>query len=82
LANLGEVRSIIPKMVNITVLTATATRSLRRSATGTIGMDDAIVVTVSPDKPNIIFATARYRSLEEIADPSMNLLKKERTCMG
>ena len=63
-------------------LTATATRSLRRSVTGTLGMEDPIVVTVSPDKPNIIFATARYRSLEEIADPIINLLKKERTCMG
>ena len=49
---------------------------------GTLGMEDPIVVTVSPNKPNIIFTTARYKSLEEIADPIMNLLKKGKNLYG
>jgi len=43
-ADLGEVQSIIPKTVNIMALTATATRSLKRSVTGILGMEDPIVV--------------------------------------
>lgn len=56
-------------------LTATATRSLRRSVTGTLGMEDPVVVTVSLEKPNLVYAVTQYCSLEEMTDPIIDLLK-------
>ena len=64
-ARLGEVRSLIPPSVGVMALTATATRSLRREVVKTLGMIDPVVVTISPDKPNIIFTVASCTSMED-----------------
>ena len=51
---LGEVRSLIPQKVNIMALTATATRTLRSDVCHVLRMKDPHIVTVSPDKSNVI----------------------------
>ena len=79
-SRLGEVRSLIPKGVHIMALTATATRSLRRAVCRTLGMDDPVVVTVSPDKTNMVFSVAHFESLETFR-PTMEKLKCERARM-
>ena len=79
---LGEVRSLIPKDVNVMALTATATRSLRGAVCKTLGMDNpVVVVTVSPDKTNMVFSVAHFESLETTFRPTMEKLKHERTNM-
>lgn len=78
---LGEVRSLIPKDVNVMALTATATRSLRGAVCKTLGMDNPVVVTVSPDKTNMVFSVAHFESLETTFRPTMEKLKHERTNM-
>ena len=80
-SRLGEVRSLIPKDVNVMALTATATRSLRGAVCKTLGMDNPVVVTVSPDKTNMVFSVAHFESLETTFRPTMEKLKHERTNM-
>lgn len=80
-ARLGEVRSLIPPSVGVMALTATATRSLRREVVKTLGMIDPVVVTTSPDKPNIIFTVASCTSMEDAFIPIMEQLEVKRTQM-
>ena len=80
-ARLGEVRSLIPPSVGVMALTATATRSLRREVVKTLGMIDPVVVTISPDKPNIIFTVASCTSMEDAFIPLMEQLEVKRTHM-
>jgi len=54
-SHLGEMRSVLPTAVNILALTATATRTMRRDILKTLGMTDPLVITASPDKPNVKF---------------------------
>ena len=62
-------------------LTATATRSLRGAVCKTLGMDNPVIVTVSPDKTNMVFSVARFESLETTFRPTMEKLKYERINM-
>ena len=62
-------------------LTATATKSLRRDVCHILGMNDPYLVTVSPDKSNIVFSVSPFESLEMIFKPIMDELKKEREKM-
>ena len=79
-SRLGEVRSLIPKDVNIMALTVTATQSLRGAVCKTLEMDNPVVVTISPDKTNMVFLVAHFESLETFR-PTMEKLKHERTNM-
>jgi hypothetical protein len=38
-------------------------------------MEDPVVVTVSLEKPNLVYAVTQYCSLEEMTDPIIDLLK-------
>ena len=46
---LGEVRSILPHSVHMMALTATASATLRRSVTTTLGMHNIALIEVSPE---------------------------------
>ena len=81
-SHLGEVRSLIPERVNIMALTATATRTLRSDVCYILGMQDVQVVTVSPDKTNVILRVLPFESFEKAFNPVIDMLKKERLNMG
>lgn len=55
---IGELCSILPKHVHAMALTATATKDLRIEVARIIGMQDELVVSVSPCKAiaNIMYA--------------------------
>ena len=50
--NIGEVRSLLPKGVHIMALTATATKTTSEEICKILGMNDAIIIAESPDKPS------------------------------
>ena len=79
--HLGEVRSLIPQHINIMALTATATKSLRKDVCKTLGMKDPFLVTVSPDKTNLIFRVLPYESLEMTFRPVIDELRRQRVRM-
>ena len=62
-------------------LTATATRSLRKCVCTTLGMHDPYIITVSPDKSNLIFQVQPYESLETTFLPLITMLKEKRVTM-
>ena len=51
-------------MSNVLALTATAPRGMRIAIQKTLGMADPLVITASPDKPNIILSVGPYVSLD------------------
>ena len=71
----GEMRTLIPKDIHIMALTETAKRSLTRAVCKTLGMDNPVVVAVSPDK---MFSMAHFESQETTYQPTMEKLKCER----
>ena len=52
---LGAVRSLIPSTVHVMALTATATTATKESVIAILGLDKPIIVSASPDKPNICY---------------------------
>ena len=72
---------MLPQRINIMALTATATKSLRKSVCTILGMHDPFVVTVSPDKTNMIFRVEAYESLEATFLPFIKELKSKRASM-
>lgn len=54
-SHLDEVRSIIPKNVNVMALTATATRSTRKMIIKSLCMQSPEVIYIPPVKGNIIY---------------------------
>ena len=72
-SRLSEVRSILPRNVNVMALTATATKSLRNEVSALLSMENPVVVSdsVCPDKKNIKYLVARHVTMEKtlILDP-------------
>ena len=54
--SLDEVRSIVPETVRVMALTATATKSTRLFIIKSLCMQSPEIVSVSPDKENVIYA--------------------------
>ena len=81
-SHLGEVRSLIPGLVNVMALTATATKTLRLDVCKLLGVRDPDVVTVSPDKSNLILSVSKFESLEVTFMAMMEKLRTERIKMG
>ena len=81
-SHLGEVRSLIPQKIKIMALTATATITLRSEICHVLGMKDPHVVTVSPDKSNVILRVSQFESIEHTFEPIIQKLKTERLNMG
>ena len=72
---LGEVRSLIPPHVHIMGMTAIATTTTRDRVIATLGLINPVVVSASPDKPNISYAVRQKVSIEEAFSPLAVKLK-------
>ena len=68
-SHLGEVCSLLPLKIKIMALTATATMTLRSEICNVLGMKDQHVVTVSPDKSNVILQVSQFESIESTFTP-------------
>ena len=75
---IGELRSIVPKTVNIMALTATATVTSRLSIERILGMQKPVVVEVSPEKTNIALSVKKFESLESSFRPLVDKLLLEK----
>ena len=62
---IGEVRNILPSCVKLMALTATATKTLQDTVIKTLGMVKPIIISESPDKPNLVLSVCQYESMEE-----------------
>lgn len=71
LSRVGEVRSLIPNDVTMMALTATATSQLRVKVTEMLGMKDELVVSLSPCKANIMYATKKFTTIAETFSPML-----------
>ena len=81
-ANLGEVSSLLPDN-HIMSLTATASRNTRQTICRLIGMKKVLLISQSPNKPNIFYSVnSRQKDLEETFDPLIQEIKKKRTTMN
>ena len=65
LKRIGEVRSLLPRGVNVMALTATATKAIRLSVSRTIGLNNPYVLTRSPCKSNLIYTTGVFKTVQE-----------------
>ena len=77
-SRIGELRSIIPSNVNLMALTATASNSLRRQVMKTLGMRNASVISVPPNKNNIKYIVRQFETLDNSFGPlAKELIVKE-----
>ena len=65
-ARLGELRSIIPTNVKVMTLTATATLSTMKVIKETMSMENASVIALPPEKPNIKYLLLPPCTIEEL----------------
>ena len=79
LSRVGEIRSFLPRGVNIMAVTATATKSVRKAVSRTLGMRDPHVVACSPCKKNLMYSASKFVSVEESFKPIVARLQAERT---
>ena len=64
-------------------LTATASRNTRQSICRLIGMKKVLLVSQSPNKPNIYYSlNSKQKDLEEAFDPLIQDIKEKRTSMN
>ena len=79
-SRVGEVRSLVPKGINVLALTATATKPVRLAVSHTIGMRSPHVVAISPVKANIMYAVgSNFDNVEDTFGPVVMKLKAQRT---
>ena len=75
-SNLGEVSSILPK-VHAMALTATATKETRKVICRSLGMKNPVVVSKSPNKPNIFYKViGKVNDVEVAFGPLVDEIKK------
>ena len=79
LLRVGEIRSLLPKSVTVLAMTATATKTLRTKVSEVIGLVDPLIISISPCKPNIIYAMSKFTSLPDTFHPLLRELQKKRT---
>lgn len=79
-ADLGEIRSIVPRRVHLMALTATATLSTRKFIIKNLNMQNTVIVYVSPLKHNITYHVADKPTggIPEAFQPVVDRLKQER----
>ncbi|KAL5483863.1 hypothetical protein EMCRGX_G020281 [Ephydatia muelleri] len=76
--NLGAVRSLIPSHVHIMAMTATATTATRENVITSLGLIDTVIVSSSPDKPNISYSVRVKASIEDVFTPLVDKLRAVR----
>ena len=77
LSRIGEVQSLLPAHVNLLALTATSTRSLRMDVSRLLGMRNEPVISVSPCKANIMYAVAKFVSVQDSFRKTVERLRRE-----
>lgn len=78
LTHIHELRNLLPPKVNLMALTAITTTKLRLEVTRMLGLGNEIVVSLSPCRDNIMYATAPFKTLERTFEPIIAMLRKER----
>ncbi len=76
LTHIGEVRSILPESVNLLALTATATTTVRTSVSEILGLQNPIVIVMSPCKNNIVYAVSKFNNIDTFA-PLLDRLRTD-----
>ena len=74
-SKLGEIRSLIPSTTNVMALTATATVD---KIIAILGMSKPIIVSESPDKPNLLFQVREKTSISDVFTSLVKQLKEKR----
>lgn len=77
-ARLGEVRSLIPRHVNILALTATATKSTRKVVIKRLNMKHPEIISVTPSKDNVIYSVSNKSNMENVVEK----IKDQLLCDG
>ena len=67
-SRLGEVRSLIPKCVNILALTATATKSTREVVTKLLNVKNPSIISIPPNKDNVIYTVSKNSCMEDVVE--------------
>ncbi len=76
-AQLGEVRSLIPDRVHILALTPTASKNTRKAVIKRLNVKHPVVLPITPDKPNIVYAVVDKTSMDDAVLPIARQLKKD-----
>ena len=76
-SRLGELRSIIPEHVNVTALTATATKFTRTCIVKSLDLQSPKIVSISPIKDNIVYCVSEKSTILV----SFGRLSRQRTAM-
>ena len=79
LHRIGEIRSILPKNINVLALTATANASLRCDVMKIIGMIDPIVILLPTCKKNMYYCVSRFTTLVNTFSPLLDSMKQLKT---
>ena len=78
-AHLGEICSLLPD-IHIMALTATASTTTRKTIFWCIGMKKVLLVSQSPNKPNIFYSLNSDQSnIEEAFTPLLREIQQKRT---
>ena len=78
---IGEARSVIPSHVNMMALTATATKSTRVQVCKLLGMVQAKVVSISPNRANIKYYVVTSSNIEDNFAPLVEEVRRQRLTM-
>lgn len=79
---MGEVRSLLAENVKVMALTATAKQSSRKAICHILGMSRPVIVSESPNKPNIKYSVTQKSSIEETFAPLVEEVKHKRVNMS
>ena len=79
LSRVGEIRSLLPRGVNVMAVTATATKSVRTAVSRTLGMRNPHIVACSPCKKNLMYSASPFISVEKSFKRIATRLQAERT---
>lgn len=78
LLHVGEIRSLFPEGTRCLALTATASKTLRRKVSFTIGLYRPLVIAISPCKRNLIYTVGtKFVSIEKTFKPLLEQLRRE-----
>ena len=78
---IGTLRSLIPKSVNVMALTATATNQTISIVTSRLAMDDPMIIGLNTDRSNIKYIVKPSESIKEISTALADELILTRTSM-
>ena len=79
LQKIGELRTLLPKSVNMLVLTNTATPSLWIEMSYLFGLRNEVTLSIPPCRSNVMFVITSVSKLEDVLEPIAEKLKKEQS---